>query len=133
MPAEKTNPRTDGDSAFGKNSRLINFSSIDLVKRTGANLAGRYCVLVFLTTPPDGQRRVAFLISRRFSRLAVQRNRARRLFREVFRRIHPGLSPVWLLLIPRFPILSAKMQEVLAEVESLLGRAGLWQEPSNRP
>jgi ribonuclease P protein component len=70
---------------------------------------------------------VAFLISRRFSLLAVRRNRARRLFREVFRRIHPSLQPVWMLLIPRRRILDAKMQDVLEEVRSLLSRSGLCQ------
>jgi len=131
MPEEKSRKSKRVDLAFGKDSRLTNFCNIDLVKRTGASLAGRYCVLVFLKTPPDGQRRVAFLISRRFSLLAVRRNRARRLFREVFRVIHPSLLPVWLLLIPRRQILTAKMQDVLAEVEGFLSRAQLRQDVSS--
>jgi len=129
MPEEKSRKSKDLDSVFGKDSRLANFSNIDLVKRTGISLTGRYCVLICLKTPPDGQRRVAFLISRRFSLLAVQRNRARRLFREVFRRIYPSLLPVWMLLIPRRRILDAKMQDVLEEVRSLLSRSELYQEP----
>ncbi len=127
MPEEKSRKSKCVDSAFGKDSRLTNFSNIDLVKRTGTSLAGRYCVMVFLRTPPDGQRRVAFLISRRFSLLAVRRNRARRLFREVFRVIHPSLLPVWLLLIPRRRILAAKMQDVLAEVAGFVSKAELGQ------
>ncbi len=114
-------------SAFGRQARLACFRDIELVKKKGLSQAGKFCVVVVLKTPPDGQRRVAFLISRRYDRLAVRRNRARRLFREVFRQIYKQLPPVWMLMIPRRKMNSAKMPELLEEVQQLAKRLQLWE------
>ncbi len=114
-------------SAFGRQARLSCFHDLQLVKNSKLSQTGKFCIVVVLKTPPDGQRRVAFLISRRYDRLAVRRNRARRLFREVFHQIYDELSPVWMLLIPRHRMNSAKMPEVLAEVRQMAGRLQLWK------
>ena len=80
-----------------------------------------------LEMPPDGMGRAAFSISRRYSKLAVERNRARRLFREVYRRLYPQLPAAWVVFIPRHKMLSAKLDEVLEDAaraaQTLLGRA----------
>ena len=77
--------------------------------------------------PPDGMRRAAFSISRRYSKLAVERNRARRLFREVYHRLYGSLPVAWVVFIPRHKMLSAKLDDVLEDVcraaRSLLGDA----------
>jgi len=78
-----------------------------------------------LKEPPDGQRRAAFLLSRRFDHNAVVRNRARRLLREVFRLLFPELPPVWMLFIPRQAIKEAKMQDVLSEARRACQRLKL--------
>lgn len=114
-------------SAFGRQARLSCFRDLQLVKNSGLSQTGKFCIVVVLKTPPDGQRRVAFLISRRYDRLAVRRNRARRLFREVFHQVYEDLSPVWMLLIPRRKMGSAKMPEVLEEVRQIAGRLQLWK------
>lgn len=115
-------------AAFGKQARLTCRRDIDLVKSRGESRVGRFSIVVMLKTPPDNGFRVAFLISRRYDRLAVQRNRARRLFREVFRLLQPDLVPVWLLLIPRRSMHTAKMQDVLLEVQKVLRRHGCLAE-----
>ena len=122
-----SNPSASAASPFGVASRLRNRSQIDAVKQC-ASQAGRYTVMVIRKTPPDGERRAAFLISRRFDRLAVRRNRARRLFRECWRRLFPCLAPCWVLMIPRKSLKGAKLAEVLPEVESALKRAGVLHE-----
>jgi ribonuclease P protein component len=114
-------------SAFGTQARLSCFHDLQLVKNNGVSQTGKFCIVVALKTPPDGQRRVAFLISRRYDRLAVRRNRARRLFREVFRQIYEELAPVWMLMIPRRKMGGAKMPEVLDEVRQMAGRLQLWK------
>lgn len=114
-------------SAFGRQARLSCFRDLQLVKNSGLSQTGKFCIVVVLKTPPDGQRRVAFLISRRYDRLAVRRNRARRLFREVFHQIYEDLSPVWMLLIPRRKMGSAKMPDVLAEVRQMGECLQLWE------
>lgn len=110
--------------AFGKQARLTCRQNIDLVKSRGESRAGRFSIVVMLKTPPDNGFRVAFLISRRYDRLAVKRNRARRLFREVFRLLQPELVPLWMLLIPRRAMHTAMLCDVLQEVRETLRRHG---------
>ena len=69
--------------------------------------------------PPDGMGRAAFSISRRYSKLAVERNRARRLFREVYRRLREHLPIAWVVFIPRHKMLSAKLDDVLEDASRL--------------
>lgn len=115
-------------SPFGVQARLRNRSQIEMVKTQCESQAGRYSVILILKTPPDGGRRAAFLISRRFDLLAVHRNRARRLFRESWRRLYPRLAPCWMLLIPRKAIKRAKLDVVLAEIECIATKAGVIKE-----
>ena len=84
--------------AFGRDARLRNRWQLDEMRASGRKMAGRTCVLIIYKTPPDGMRRAAFLISRRYSLKAVERNRARRLFREAFRQIYDRLPPVWMYI-----------------------------------
>lgn len=120
-------PSETGVGAFGRDARLRNRWQLDVMRSRGVKSAGRFCVLIVLETPPDGMRRAAFLISRRYSLHAVDRNRARRLFREVYRRLYGVLPPSWLLFIPRQRMKDATMWDVLGEVEQLSRRAGLIQ------
>ena len=120
MPEITASNQKRKNSAFGKQARLTCNHDIELVKKGGISKTGKFCVLVVLKTPPDGQRRVAFLISRRYARLAVRRNRARRLFRHVFQQIYDEISPLWVLMIPRWKMNEAKMPEVLEEVRRMM-------------
>lgn len=116
--------------AFGDAARLNHRRQIEQVKQGGAGQAGRYAVVVILKTPPDGSRRAAFLISRRFDLLAVRRNRARRLFRESFRQLVGRIDPCWVLMIPRRAIKQAGQPEVQAEIEQAFRRAGVLRDGS---
>lgn len=110
---------------FAPESRLRTQAHMDGVRASGRSRAGRFCVAV-AAPAADGRRRIAFVISRRYSRKAVVRNRARRLFREAYRRLLPGLADGWLLFLPRHPMQRAKMQEVLAELQGHLQALGCW-------
>ena len=108
-------------SPFGRDARLHNRWQLDEMRAAGRKMAGRFCVLIVNKTPPDGMRRAAFLISRRYSLIAVERNRARRLFREAFRLIYNELPPVWLILVPRqrMKMKEVKLSDVMADIRSL--------------
>lgn len=85
--------------------------------------------LVVLIIQPNGLdvSRFAFVASRRVGN-AVQRNRARRLLREVIRRHLVEIEPGWdCLLIARHQILGASFWEVKTAVLSLLTRLQLLQ------
>jgi ribonuclease P protein component len=67
---------------------------------------------------------VAFVCSRRVGG-AVARNRARRLMREAWRAVAPGLQGGFdIVLVAQPDIEGARMQEVLADVRAALMRAG---------
>lgn len=119
--------------AFGRGARLRSNSQLQAAKESRRSVPGRFCLVKVLESPPDGQRRAAFLISRRFDHLAVVRNRARRLLREVFRLLYGELPPVWVLFIPRQAIKSAGMNEVLAEVRSSLERLKVLEKVARDP
>ena len=106
----------------GRNGRLGRKNQFDLVRRSGTTVAGLYCVVNVLKTPPDGASRAAFSISRRYSKLAVERNRARRLFREVYRRMSSELAGFWVVFIPRHRMKTAKMGDVLDDARGCFGR-----------
>ena len=113
--------------------RLRTRSQLDYVKANGRSRAGRLCV-VKAAPPPDEQRRLAIVVSRRYSPKAVERNRARRLLREAYRLVLPELRPAWIVLIPRRYLLGAGLGDVLAEVRRLLERLRLLAEavPNDR-
>ena len=123
--AESCGKALSSDKAFGPAARLRCRAHLDAVRATGMNLAGRYSVIVVLKTPPEMNRRTAFLISRRFDLNAVVRNRARRLLRECWRQLFPQLSPCWVLMIPRKGIKKAKLGDVFPEIRKNLLKAGV--------
>jgi len=98
---------------------------LEWVRQHGVKDAAPLCVVSAVQPPPDGARRVAFVVSRRYSTKAVVRNRARRLLREAYRQASPALRPAWLVLIPRLRLRSARMQDVLADLQAACGRLGL--------
>ncbi|MCQ2403719.1 MAG: ribonuclease P protein component [Lentisphaeria bacterium] len=123
--AESCGKALSSDKAFGPAARLRCRAHLDAVRANGMNLAGRYSVIVVLKTPPEMDRRTAFLISRRFDLNAVVRNRARRLLRECWRQLFPNLAPCWVLMIPRKGIKNAKLGDVFPEIRKNLLKAGV--------
>lgn len=109
----KANMRTD---------RLVRQDQFQLVRSNGVSAAGQYCVVNILRKPPDNMSRAAFSISRRFSKLAVERNRARRLFREVYRIVSDELSGCWVIFIPRHRMKGRKLSDVLEDARGCISR-----------
>ena len=74
---------------------------------------------------PDGTVRCGVICGKKYSLLAVKRNRARRLFWESFRLLKGFLPPCWLLLIPRSRLERCSRGETTRELAELLVRASL--------
>jgi len=126
-PTESTTTRP-----FAKSVRLRTRSQLQYVKTHGPRCAGRHCV-VSIALPADGRRRFAIITSRRYSKRAVDRNRARRLLRETYRLLLPRMQPVWVVFIPRRAMLGAGLGDVFPEVESSLARLGVLDQADACP
>lgn len=80
----------DADQRLGRQERLRHNSDFQRVYREGRSFPGSLIVL-FVLSAPGLVRRAGFVAGRRVGP-AVERNRARRLMREAYRR-HKGLVP----------------------------------------
>lgn len=110
-------PENGGNQrVFGRHARLRTHAHIARMKQDGRTAARRTCVVAALAPPPDGARRVGFIVSRKYSPKAVGRNRARRVLREAYRQLCPHLTPAWIALIPRARLRGAKTDEVLLDL-----------------
>ncbi len=86
--------------------------------------------LLILRARPNGllQTRVAFVVSKKVGK-AVQRNRAKRVMREVVRKLFLQITPGYdVVLIGRPPLVAASLDQVLAAFQSVLARANLLQK-----
>ncbi len=106
-----------------KKMRLRFASDFTYVRENGSKYPGKLLVLV--VAPPRTELRAGVVCGRKFSTLAVKRNRARRLLWESFRLLKCQIRPCEIIMIPRFPIRDAKMPQVKTELANLLEGAGV--------
>lgn len=105
---------------FGAHERIRRRSEFQQVYDRGAKVHGRYCTLFLLPgAGPVG--RLGIAATKKLGG-AVQRNRAKRLIREVFRlnKIAPGYDVV---VVPKRELLDASLIVLEAEYRKLLERA----------
>lgn len=94
----------------------------------GESLASRFFAMWILRSPEGDVGRVGTVASKRTFHDAVQRNRARRLLREVYRIARARLKPgVQLVLVGRRRILEASSREVAEAFERICRKAGIWE------
>ncbi len=80
--------------------------------------------MVLYVRPGAGQARAAWVVGRKIGS-AVARNRARRLIREAWRTLAPGVNDGNdVVIVARSPLHGAKADDVTREIGSLLVRAG---------
>ncbi|HCN06467.1 MAG TPA: ribonuclease P protein component [Lentisphaeria bacterium] len=123
-------PRQIGAAGIAKTDFLRQRREFAHVRAAGAAHRGRY-IVVNIVPAPDGKVRLGIIVSRRFSKQAVDRNRARRLIRESFRLLRNGVrSPVWIVIIARRNLLKRVMQDVQDELIRILQDADLFVDPA---
>ncbi|HRR35242.1 MAG TPA: ribonuclease P protein component [Kiritimatiellia bacterium] len=81
-------------------------------------------LVMWVSRGTDAGRRAGVVVSKRTFRRAVDRNRAKRLLREVFRLSRHRLAPdVDVILIARAGIAGKRCQEVMRDLEAVYVRA----------
>jgi ribonuclease P protein component len=105
--------------------RLRSNSQFRLVYSEGVREAGKKVVIYYLKRDEDGIY-PGFVASRRIGK-ACRRNRAKRLMREIFRRLEKRINArnLWIVFIASFSPQESTFQEILEDVEGSLTRAGL--------
>ena len=104
---------------FRPHERIRRRPEFKLIYERGAKVHSRYST-VFILPNDGGAGRLGIAATRKLGG-AVQRNRAKRLIREVFRRnkIAPGFDVV---VIPKRDLLDASLSDIEADYRALIER-----------
>ncbi len=114
----------EADERFPPSERLRGSKAFDRVYETGEVFKSPHIVL-FCLRENGLARKVGFVASRKVGR-ATARNRARRRLREAYRKLKLGLpGDALLVFVARKGINGVEWEELLAEMASLLSKAGL--------
>ncbi len=116
---------------FTRSTRVRRQADFSYIRRAGRNRGGRYRA-VRAARPREAGWRVAIVVSRHFSRLAVERNRAKRVLREACRQVLPEFNECWLVIRPRQPIKRAGTPAVAADLRRTLQGLGVQTTANNQ-
>lgn len=118
---------------MSERARLRNSTEFRAVYEHGRRFDGRL-MTVFLLANDLGQHRLGITASRKMARLAVKRNRAKRLIREAFRLSNGKLETLggtydWVFNARR-SLLEVKAGAVIEELQVLIDRLRLGEQDS---
>ena len=111
--------------ALNRALRLHKSSEFQRVRQQGRSVTSRLLILAWI--PNDvGRLRVGFVVSKRISKRAVERNYIKRLLSEAIRPAIPKLSGGWdIVLSARNQITTADLRALEQDIVNLLHRARL--------
>jgi ribonuclease P protein component len=114
-----------GSGRIGKDDYIRCRSQFAYVRNHGKARYDRQMIATVVPAP-DERARLGVIVSKKYNKKAVQRNRARRLMKEAYRLLRHGLtSPVWVVLVARKQIADRSLQDVQAELITALTKAGV--------
>src|SRR6266581_3639899 len=111
--------------ALKRELRLRKGSEFQRVRQQGRNITSRLLILAWM--PNEVARlRIGFIVSKRISKLAVERNYIKRLLSEAIRPSLPELSVGWDIVVSaRSSAKTADLQALKQDIVTLLHRAQL--------
>jgi ribonuclease P protein component len=109
-------------AGFGRDRRLRRRGEFQRVFDTGQRVRGRFLTVILARRPAEGAR-LGIVASRKLGN-SVQRNRAKRLIREIFRNNPPpaGVGGVDIVVIPRSELFDAALGSLVEDYRALLAR-----------
>lgn len=118
--------------ALNRALRLRKSSEFQRVRQQGRSITSRLLILAW-TSNDVAQLRIGFVISKRISKRAVDRNYLKRLLGEAIRPLLPELTPGWDIVISaRKDTLTADLHTLEQDIPALLRRARLLAPVSTR-
>lgn len=107
------------DSGFPKKSRLLNARDFSPVFQSpDLRVSNRHILLLIKHTELPGPR-MGLVVSKKNARLAVQRNRIKRIFRESFRARKPEFGTIDLVMLARPQLDKLSNQEIRQMCDTL--------------
>ncbi len=119
MPAEHESPPGPERRRFRRSQHIRQRAEFQQVYDRGRKHQGRF--MIVFTLPRDGQPSRLGIAATRKLGIAVERNRAKRLVRELFRH-HPPPPGFDIVVVPRRPLFGASFTSLEAEYVATLGR-----------
>jgi ribonuclease P protein component len=111
--------------ALNRALRLRKSSEFQRVRQQGRSITSRLLILAW-TANDVAQLRIGFVVSKRISKRAVDRNYLKRLLGEAIRPILPDVTPGWdIVLSARKDTLTADLHTFEQDIPALLRRARL--------
>ena len=111
--------------SLSKEEKLTLKAHFDDVRQRGVKQAGPAMVAA---VAPFEHLQCGVVCGRKFSTLAVKRNRARRLLWESLRLLKPRIKPCRIVLIPRYRIMKCTVHDTVKELARLLALHGVLRE-----
>ncbi len=109
-----------GCGDFSKEVRILKGHEFRYLKEHGQSIVGKSLVLAH-TLAPDEKTRLGIIVTKKFNKRAVKRNRAYRIVRESFRLIKECVKEsTWLVVIARKQLEGKSAVEVQNELLELL-------------
>ena len=119
MSFKTPGPQVPRTVQFGAEEHVRKRAEFELIYKTGFKRSGRLMTM-FTREREAGPARLGIAATRKMG-AAVERNRAKRLVRELFRHNKPAVA-VDVVVVPRREILEAPYDRLEAEFRSLLSR-----------
>ncbi len=107
------------NKSFPKSARLVKGHEFRYVRENSKSVMGKSIILCYAPAP-DEQRRLGIIVSRKFHKHAVKRNRAKRIIREAYRHLQDTLPNYWFVIISRAKLAGKSAIEVQEELIKLI-------------
>jgi ribonuclease P protein component len=107
---------------LNKNNRLTTKFEFNITRKYGKKFSGVY-THVFILEPRNykAPSKVGFVVSNKFHKSAVARNKVKRLFRESLRKNLGLIKPnLWIVVHPKYNALYKAYEEINSDVTRLL-------------
>ena len=125
--------------ALNRALRLRKRSDFQRVRQQGRSITSRLLILAWLPTSQTGspnevgRQRIGFVVSKRISKLAIERNYIKRLLSEAMRRALPELPSGWdIVLSARDQVTTTDLHMLEQDIVTLLQRARLLEAEDDR-